>query len=125
MPHHVSKTHPQMSRNDRAAQFSPFAALTGYEAVVEEAGRRTESQREMGEDDAFIINENLNYIRRNISKNPLVRVRYFVPDLIKSGGKYETVCARVRSFDERSFSLILFGDVSIDVQSIDDIEIIG
>ena len=88
LPHHVSKKHPQMSLHDRAAQFSPFAALTGHKAAINETARLTDEKQILSEDVIAKLNEQLNLIKENIGTNPIVTITYFVPDDRKSGGAY-------------------------------------
>ena len=96
LPHHVSQNHPQMPMLDRAAQFAPFAALTGYEAVVGETARLTASKRELDAQEAEELNRQLAVVIEHLSERPEVTVEYFVPDERKSGGAYVTVTGRVR-----------------------------
>ena len=91
LPHHVSTVHPQMSIYDRAAQFSPFAALTGHEAAIQETARLTEEQAELNEDKKEELNEKLQELMAYAEEHPTVTVTYFKPDDRKEGGKYETV----------------------------------
>lgn len=100
LPHHVSATRPQMSMHDRAAQFSPFAALTGYDDAVEETARLTDEQAELSEDTRNKLDEMLGLIADRIDKQPAVEITYFVPDELKEGGKYVTARRRVRRIDE-------------------------
>lgn len=99
LPHHVSAKRPQMSIHDRAAQFSPFAALTGHGAAIKETERLTEARIEMDENEKSIINEKLQMICENISEHPEVAVTYFVPDEKKAGGKYVTLEGNVKKMD--------------------------
>ena len=99
LPHYVSKKHPQMSKEARAAQFAPFAALTGYGEAVKETARITDAKIELDEETKSIINEKLNIIDTNIKIKPLVTFTYFVPDKYKNGGSYETVTGNVRKID--------------------------
>ena len=99
LPHHVSETHPPMSRADRAAQFSPFAALTGYDAAVRETARVTERRIELGEGVKAELNARLNCILEHLPEHPQVSITYFVPDEKKSGGVYRTVTGAVRKLD--------------------------
>ena len=91
LPRHVSEARPRMPVYDRAAQFSPFAALTGYEAAVAETGRLTDRKAELDEGEKESINERLNLIQENLDKRPEISVTYFVPDKKKAGGEYVTV----------------------------------
>lgn len=107
LPHHVSGTHPPMSRADRAAQFSPFAALTGYDAAVRETARVTERRIELDEGVKAELNARLNCILEHLSEHPQVSLTYFVPDEKKSGGAYRTVTGTVRKLDSFAKTLTL------------------
>ena len=98
LPHFVSKKYPQMSMRDRAAQFSPFAALTGYDAEIKETARLTDKRIEFDEDVLDRLNERLNILRKCLDDGdvyPDVRITYFEKDLKKDGGKYITMSGRV------------------------------
>ena len=88
LPHHQSSRRPHMPLNERAAQFSPFAALTGYEAAITEAGRLTESFRELDENEKAALDEMLQYLRKNKEARPEITILHFVPDEVKEGGAY-------------------------------------
>lgn len=107
LPHHVSEAHPPMSRADRAAQFSPFAALTGYDAAVRETARVTERRIELDEGVKAELNARLNCILEHLSEHPQVSLTYFVPDEKKSGGAYRTVTGTVRKLDSFAKTLTL------------------
>lgn len=100
LPHHVSDHHPQMSRSDRAGQFSPFAALTGYEQAVEETARRVDQKLEIDEYRAESINSALNYLKTNIRSLPLMDVVYFLKDQHKEGGSYLRKTLKIARIDE-------------------------
>ncbi len=100
LPHHVSYRHARMSRIDRAAQFSPFAALTGYEAAVQETARLTEGQKELDETALAVLNEKLRLLADLIEDKPQVSITYFRPDERKQGGAYLTVEGSVKAVDE-------------------------
>ena len=103
LPHHVSTVYPQMSIYDRAAQFSPFAALTGHEAAIQETARLTEEQAELDEDKKEELNEKLQELMAHAEEHPTVTVTYFKPDDRKEGGKYETVTGifrKIRDYDK-------------------------
>ncbi len=106
LPHHTSSKHPRMSAIARAAQFSPFAALTGYDAEIKETERLTDEKIELDEDSVNDINAKLQYIKDNIDDNPEITVEYFVPDEKKSGGAYLTLNDRVRIIDEYERSIV-------------------
>ena len=89
-PHWVSPKHPPMSLYDRAAQFAPFAALSGYSSVIEEISRHTEEKPILDESAKQEINRGLLYLKKHPDRAEPVRVDYFLPDLKKSGGSFET-----------------------------------
>ena len=107
LPHHVSKKHPQMSLHDRAAQFSPFAALTGHKAAINETARLTDEKQILSEDVIAKLNEQLNLIKENIGTNQTVTITYFVPDDKKSGGAYISHTGVVKKIDEYNHTVIL------------------
>lgn len=106
LPHHVSKEHPQMSLHDRAAQFSPFAALTGYGDAVGEAARLTDRRQELDEEQAARLEQQLSLLTETVGERPTITVTYFLPDARKSGGKYVTVQGTLRRIDETEKTLI-------------------
>lgn len=122
LPHPVSATRPQMPRHDRAAQFSPFAALTGYEDIIEESARLTDERLELSEERQFRINERLRLILENISERPEVTITYFIPDKRKSGGAYESVTGFVRLIDECDGTVIFTDRKAVSIADIYDIE---
>ena len=100
LPHHVSKTHPQMPMSDRAAQFSPFAALTGYNSAIRETGRLTEERIELDEEALMALNMRYQLLIDPLKECPEVRITYFKPDERKSGGAYLTITGVVKKVDD-------------------------
>lgn len=96
LPHHVSSGHPQMSMEERAAQFSPFAALTGYEAVIEETARRTVPKLELTENSQEEIKRRLDFLAGHMEQRMEVSVTYFLPDRKKAGGAYITAVGIIK-----------------------------
>lgn len=90
LPHHVSKERPHMSMLDRAAQFSPFAALVGYEDVIGETARLTTPERELDDVEKAELDRRVGILATHLAEKPVVTVEYFVPDKLKSGGAYQT-----------------------------------
>jgi len=88
LPHHVSTVHPQMSMHQRAAQFSPFAALVGFEDVVDEKVRQTVPERELSEDERAELDHRMGIIAAHLSEHPVVTIEFFEPDTRKDGGEY-------------------------------------
>ena len=106
--------HP-MSMHDRAAQFSPFAALVGYDDAVAETARLTDSRLELTEDEMFELNANLNRLLDSLDERPQISVTYFVPDEKKSGGKYVEKLGVVRIYDSYAGELVFTDGVRIAV----------
>ena len=107
LPHHVSTRHPQMSMYDRAAQFSPFAALTGHDAAIKETERLTEDWVELDEDSKELLDEKLQMIREHLDEKPEVTFTYFEPDERKQGGAYRTITGKVIKIDEYEHRILL------------------
>ena len=122
LPHHVSKKHPQMSLHDRAAQFSPFAALTGHKAAINETARLTDEKQILSEDVIAKLNEQLNLIKENISSNPIVTITYFVPDDRKSGGAYISNTGVVKKINENNHTVVLTDKTVIPIEQISEIQ---
>ena len=122
LPHHVSKTRPQMSMLDRAAQFSPFAALTGYDDAIKETGRLTDEKIEMDEDRKAALDMKQANLIEMIDEQPEISITYFLPDAKKSGGAYVTVTGNLKRFDEYERLLILTDGKKIPMDDIADIE---
>ena len=106
-PHHVSEKRAPMPIANRAAQFSPFAALTGYDAAIEETGRLTEGWIDLDESSVEALNEKLLRIRQAMNAGPEITVVYFRPDERKSGGAYISVTGVVKKLDSVDQSLLL------------------
>lgn len=121
MPHHISAKHPRMDFLDRAAQFSPFAALTGYDAAIEETARLTEEKVELDEDRLKILDRKLSELMEGDLAKKKVSITYFVPDEKKKGGKYVTVSGNIKKLDKNSRQLILDDDTIIPVGEVTDI----
>ena len=103
----VSKKHPPMPLTKRAAQFLPFAALSGFEGEIAEAARLTEAARSLGEDALAALDEPLALLRQRLPDQPEITLTRFVPDEKKAGGPYETLTGQVRRLDEANRVLIL------------------
>ena len=101
LPHHQSATRLHMSLYDRAAQFSPFAALTGFDGVIAETSRLTDQKIELSEYERALLDQKLSRIDDELRKgnHPEITVIYFVPDPLKAGGAYEEYTGRVRSIN--------------------------
>lgn len=122
LPHHISKTRPQMSMIDRAAQFSPFAALTGYDAAIQETGRLTDEKIDLGEEAKTVLDRKQHYLSDIISVQPEITVTYFLPDERKSGGSYLSVTGKLKRIDEYERMMILTDGKKIPLDDIMNIE---
>lgn len=100
LPHHVSETRPQMPMSDRAAQFAPFAALTGYDSAIRETGRLTDERIELDEEALTALNLRYQLLMDALGKEPEVEITFFKPDERKSGGEYVTVIGAVKNVDD-------------------------
>ncbi len=100
LPHHVSKTRPQMPMSDRAAQFASFAALTGYDSAIKETGRLTDERIELDEEALTDLNMRYQLLVDALDEEPEVEITYFKPDERKSGGEYVTVTGTVKKVDD-------------------------
>ena len=122
LPHHVSATRPRMSMIDRAAQFSPFQALTGYGAAIQETGRLTDRKIELSEDERIVLDMKQQILLDNIRERPDVSITYFIPNERKDGGSYVTVTGNVKKIDDYQRLLILTDRAQIPLDEIVDIE---
>ena len=122
LPHHVSAKHPQMPLMDRAAQFSPFAALTGHAVAIQETARVTEEWMELDEGEKAVLDERMQLLRENLSQKPEITFTYFAPDEKKSGGAYLTVTGRVKKIDGYGRRVILEDGTDLDMGRLFSIE---
>lgn len=134
LPHPTSANHPRMSLYDRAAQFSPFAALTGYDEAVKETARLTEQERELDEDEKERLNRKLRILQQYMAektvgktvekmagRGTLVEVIYFEPDERKTGGRYVTYTGALKRIDVDGRKLIMEDKTVIPIERIRDI----
>lgn len=125
LPHHISAVHPPMSRQDRAAQFSPFAALTGYEDAIAETARLTDRQLTLAEDETATLDACMQQVRAQLQagSQPRVCLTVFEPDGQKSGGAYRTVEGHVRRLDLNERTLFLREGPAIPLDRVSGIQI--
>ena len=122
LPHHVSNTRAHMPMLDRAAQFMPFRALTGYEDAVHETARHTDEKIELTEDEKTVLDVKLQRLADDLANKPLVTLTWFQPDKRKAGGAYVTTTGQVKKIDDFEGALILLSGESIPVEDILDIQ---
>ena len=122
LPHHQSKVHPHMPLQDRAAQFAPFAALTGHEAAIQETQRLTDRQMQLDEDALETLDEKLELIREHLGTEAEVTFTCFVPDEKKEGGAYATCSGSVKKLDLYARTILLSDNTVISMDKIVDIQ---
>ncbi len=122
LPHHSSKVYPPMPMSDRAAQFSPFAALTGYDAAIDETIRMTDKEIFLSEDSLSLLDAKLQILQNNVDKHTIVRFTHFKPDPHKEGGEYITSVGTIRKIDTYSRVLFLTDGTKLLLDQIIDIE---
>ena len=120
LQHHVSDYHRPMPMENRAAQFAPFAALSGHNEAIAETARFTDMLRELSEDEQNRLTKKLNYVLENDS---CVIITYFIPDRTKTGGTYKRVSGHVKKYEEIDRTLILKDGKTIPLDFISEIEI--
>lgn len=116
LPHHVSSSRRHMNATERAAQFAPFAALTGYDDAIAETARLTESKARLGDWEQAEMDEKLRFLAQNVRDHPAIAVTYFRPDEKKNGGAYVTACGTLKKIklDERELLLSDGTAISLD-----------
>lgn len=122
LPHHVSTTRPRMTNMDRAAQFSPFDAVVGYDAAVKETARLTYARIEMDENSKTILNEKLQMILEHSDRNPEIMITYFVQDSKKAGGAYVSTTGILKKVDAYEQVLVMRDGTRIPLSDIFEIE---
>lgn len=122
LPHHVSPTRPRMTMAERGAQFSSFAALSGYEAAIQETGRLTDPKAALGDEARTVLDRKLALLLDCSGSQPEVAVTYFVPDDRKAGGAYTTASGSVKKIDVYSRSMVFTDGTVIPLDDIVDME---
>lgn len=125
LPHHQSATRAHMSLYDRAAQFAPFAALTGYDEMIAEEGRLTESERSIPEYEKDILDRQIQLLQAALheGEHPFAALTCFIPDERKSGGRYDVTAGYVKKVDATAKKIILYGSENIEDKTVQPIEI--
>ena len=122
LPHHEPKTRMRMPRSNRAASFSPFAALSGYDDAVKETARLTDDREELDEDEKTRLNAQLQKISARLQEQPEVMVTYFAPDERKTGGARQTYRGRLRKIDRNRKMLIMVDQTELPIENLLNIE---
>ncbi|MBQ8780427.1 MAG: hypothetical protein IJZ72_01945 [Oscillospiraceae bacterium] len=122
LPHHVSDKRSRMSQRDRAAQFSPFAALTGYDDKIDETARLTDEKAELTEDMKAELDYKTSLLLENINEMVCVKVVYFTPDSDKQGGAYQIKQGTLRRIDTVSMEFIFTDGFTVKTEDIYSIE---
>lgn len=122
LPRHVSKRHPQMSLYNRAAQFAPFAALTGYGAAIAETARQTSPKIEMMEDDRQLMDRKLSILSSHLEEEPTISITFFQPDGRKEGGHYLTTTGIVKTIRTNERIIIMKDRKKISIDAIVGLE---
>ena len=123
LPHHQSTKHKHMSNYQRAAQFAPFAALTGYDAAIDETARLTDKKLELSEEQQEYLNQQIQLLIECILEKPQVQITYFVPDERKSGGEYVTVTGNVRRVDDYNREIVFTDGMTVKIDDVWSIRI--
>ena len=118
LPHHISKKHQQMTLEARAAQFAPFAALTGYEDAINETARQKNKKIELDDEAKEILDNKIQIIKEQIQTKPIITFKYFKPDLKKDGGQYIKATGIVKKIDEYEQKIILENKIEIPITQI-------
>ena len=121
LPHHVSTTRPQMPMSDRAAQFAPFAALTGYDSAIKETGRLTDERIELDEEALTALDRKYQLLMDTLDDAPEVTIIYFQPDERKAGGQYVSATGTVKKVDTFSRRILLQDGTRIPLDSVYDL----
>lgn len=121
-PHFEPQFHKRMSAQARAAQFAPFAALTGYEAAIAETGRLTSQAEDIDDEHACRLNRRMALLRTMLDRQPVVAVTYFVPDATKRGGAYRRIEGKLRTIDDYNFQLVMTDGLRVPIQCILDLD---
>jgi len=117
-PHHRSSRHPHMSKADRAAQFSPFKALTGFEDAAQETARLTEERPDLQEDDIARLDRQLAFLQEHLAEKPLLEITFFAPDLLKSGGSIRRMTGNLRRVDAYNRELVMSDGTTVNMDQV-------
>ena len=121
LPHHVSKTHLPMATPDRAAQFSPFAALAGYDGAIKETARLTDERVELDEVAKTILDQKIRIVEEQLSNQPEITITFFQPDIKKDGGAYVSISGIVNKIDYYKRAVLMQDGTRIKIEDISNI----
>ena len=124
LPRPVSREHPPLSMDQKAAQYSPFAALTGYDTMIDEAGRLTDEKPVLSEDRKSELDAVLSILRERIADEPEASVTWFEPDHSKDGGKSVTMTGHVRMIDQLKRRIVFSDGQEIEIEDILDLTVL-
>lgn len=124
LPHYEPKHHPRMPMAARAAQFAPFAALTGYDAAIRESGRLTDQWIDIGDSAQEELDRKMEELRSRLAGHPSVSVEYFLPDEHKSGGSYQTATGKVKLINEYERLIVFTDGKTIPIDRLKDLRMI-
>ncbi len=119
----ISKKHGKMPIADRAAQFAPFAALTGFGAIIKETARLTDKKIELEESEKEILDEKIKILKSKINEKPIITITFFEKDLLKDGGKYIKLTGSLKKIDEYAQEIVMLDNSKINIQDISEIAI--
>ncbi len=122
LPHHVSAARPHMSMIDRAAQFSPFAALTGHSEALDETSRLTDVFIELDEDEKQVLDARIHMLMDFIDEKPEISITYFMPDDKKDGGAYVTVTGYLKRINSLKREIVMSGGEIIPIDCVNRIQ---
>ena len=122
LPHHVSQVRPQMAMSERAAQFSPFAALTGYDAAIQETGRLTDTKVELDEEALRDLDLKFQLLYEKRGQEPWVTITYFEPDKAKAGGAYLVATDKIKKVDPQERIILTARGVPIPMDNVVSLE---
>lgn len=114
--------HPQMTLEQRSAQFAPFAALTGYEGQIKETARLTDKRLELDEEAKSILDTKIQIIKEKIAQQPQIEITYFIPDKQKEGGKYVTIENKIKKINPYTNEIIMVDKTNIKIDEIINIQ---
>ena len=122
LPHPTSEKHPRMSMLDRAAQFSPFAALSGHAGAIRETARLTDAKVELSEEEKLALDRKLQILSDRLSEHPEVSIVYFQADERKEGGAYVTAAGSVKKIDNYQYIVVIDGGIGVPIEDIFEIQ---